>query len=218
MVRAGGCGLLLAMSVATAAYGADLRIDITNEYVTRIDLGPLGGGKRFGTDTLVGTLVEQPDGSYEGTVAAKVDMHQELRGPFGMNCPLTHYVVEQELRVRTRPETDWNAASTITFDRAAGPGGRSGKFVSLDVIPNEAPSVASSACLSMFVLPSSSHELLPLNDGRWTQPGDGYTIELPTSGVLVWRDATVNTYPLIGTTSPGPADAFSKWRIEVERL
>src|SRR5262245_13845194 len=140
MVRAGGCGLLLAMCIATAAYGAELRIDIKNEYVTRIDLGPLGGGKRFGTDTLVGTLIQQPDGSFACEVVAKADMSQELRGPFGMNCPLTPYVVEQKLYVRTRPETDWNAASTITFNIAAGPGKRSGKFVSLDVMPAEAPS------------------------------------------------------------------------------
>lgn len=218
MVRAGGCGLLLAMSVATAAYGADLRIDITNEYVTRIDLGPLGGGKRSGTDTLKGTLTEQPDGSFEGTVDATIEMDQELHG-LGMSCPQTHFSGKQKLHVSTRPETGWNAASTITYDAAAGPGKRSGKFVSLDVAALEPATIAPSApCLTMSRTPSSTEDMLPLNDGRWTQPGDGYTIELPASGVLVWRDATVNTYPLIGTTSPGPADAFSKWRIEVERL
>ncbi len=218
MVRAGGCGLLMALLVAMPAQGAELRIDIKNEYVARIDLGPLGGGNRSGTDTLKGTLVKQADGSYAGTVDAKADLNQELHGPFGMNCPMAHYVVEQKLLIRTRPETDWNAASQVTFNTSAGPGRRSGKFVSLDVIPAEAPSLASNTCLTMYVLPASSHELLPLNDGRWTQPGHGYTIELPASGKLVWEDETVNTYLDPGRPSPVPANAFSRWEVEVEAL
>ena len=205
----------MAALAAVPAYAEILHIDITNQYKAQLDFGPLGGGRRAGKDTLVGDLTKQPDGSFQGVADAEVNMYQELRGPLGMSCPSKHYVVKQRVRVRTRPATDWNAASSITFDRAAGPGVRSGKFVSLDVTPHEPPSIPSDNCVTMHVFPTSPLELLPLNDGRWTQPGFGYAIELPASGALAWRDYTLDTYNH-GNPSPGPANAFSNWDIRVE--
>lgn len=205
--------------LTVAWHDEGIRIHIENEYVARLDLGPLGGGKRSGKDVLDGTLSEQADGSWSGTVEARITMSQEIHGPGGVTCTFTRLSGTQKMRVSTEPETTWNEASTITYDPAAGPGQRSGKFVSLNVEPVEAPAIPSSApCLTLYQRSPRDFRMLPLNDGRWTQPGYGYTIELPASGKLVWTDKTVNTYPLIGTTSPGPADAFSKWKVEVERL
>ena len=59
--------------------------------------------------------------------------------------------------------------------------------------------------------------MLPLNDGRWTQPGYGYTIELPESGLLVWTDDTVNPAQSGAMSSFSPATADSHWTVRVER-
>lgn len=56
---------------------------------------------------------------------------------------------------------------------------------------------------------------MPLNDTRWTMEGGGYTIRLPSSGVLDYTDKTVAT----GGQSLGPFNAEeSIWTIQVERL
>ena len=70
----------------------------------------------------------------------------------------------------------------------------------------------------MYQHDANAAPLLPLNDGRWTQPEYGYAIELPQSGVLVWTDATVDTLDAAGNPTPGlPANALSNWKVRVER-
>ena len=219
MLGAGGYGLLLATLVASAAHGAEVRIRLENTYDARIDLGPLGNGIRTGTDIVEGVLVEQADGTWVGTAEAHIVMSQELHG-LGMTCPMTRFTGTQTVNVRADPESDWNSAQSITFDRTAGPGQHSGKYLGLSVDAAEDPAITPTGpCLTLYQRTDTSPKLLPLNDGRWTQPGHGYAIELPESGVLVWTDQTANTFDAAGEpTTWLPANGISNWKVRVERI
>ncbi len=218
MLCARGCVLLLATLVVAVAHGAEVRFRIENTYKAIIDLGFLGKGNRTGTDILEGVLVEQANGTWSGTAEASIDMTQEIHG-LGMTCKKTTFIGTQTVTVRADPETGWNEAQTITFDQAAGPGQRSGKYLGLTVDAAEVPSITpTEPCLTMYQRDANAPPLLPLNDGRWTQPEYGYAIELPQSGVLVWTDATVDTLDAAGNPTPGlPANALSNWKVRVER-
>jgi hypothetical protein len=62
----------------------------------------------------------------------------------------------------------------------------------------------------------SGNAFLPLNDSRWTQPGGGYIIALPSSGVLEYFDYEV---PEGENAKLGPFQVVkSMWKIRVERL
>ncbi len=196
-----------------------IRIRIENQYHAGITFGFLGGGIREGTDVAEGVIAEQADGTWAGTVDASVDMTQMLQGVGGSTaCPKTRFRGTQKLRVRGYEATGWSDSQSITFDAAAGPGQRSGKYLALEFDAAEDPSISPSGpCLDLYQRDPQSFRFLPLNDARWTLPQARYVIELPEKGLLVWKDDTTKEFHDSGLSSLGMVAAISKWNIRVEK-
>ena len=191
-----------------------IRIRLENRYIVVLNLG-FGSGKRAGTDIVEGTLTLQADGTWKGEVRARVDFSQELKG-LGMKCPLTRFLGSQRLEVSAKTVSGFNSNSqTITYRSGRANAG----FLALAVKTVEAPDInPTGPCLDMYQNDAADFPLLPLNDGRWTQPTSGYVIGLPQSGVLEYEDVTLGTsLPNNPQPSGGLVPASSNWTIRVER-
>jgi hypothetical protein len=210
---------------APSAGGGGIRISIKNEYVAKLNFGPLGKGSRDGTDTAAGVL-QRHGNKYVGVVDAAVDSNQTLSGLMG-SCGPARYRDSQKLRVTGHPADGFNQYSQ-TVDPATVTGQASNQYLALEFAPETMTSQQTSPRLPEQMLPDlvvSCHTLidtlsgiafLPLNDSRWTMEGGGYIIRLPSSGTIHYTDRTV---PATGGAKIGPFDAEkSVWTIEVERL
>ena len=131
-----------------------------------------------------------------------------------MNCPGKQFIITQRLAVVATPVREgFNTTSqSITYQVGTA---NAGTFA-LEVKPVTAPSTPPGPCLDMHnYVPDDPTiiPLLPLNDGRWTNPPTaGYVIGLPQRGVLLYVDGTVACDP----TQAGRI-ACSEWTIRVER-
>lgn len=208
----------------------DVRISIKNEYIAELNFGPLGNGKRTGTDTAKGVLRLQGS-EYVGSVDAAVDSTQRVSG-LGTNCGPATYKDSQKLKVTGHPADGFNPqVQTVAFTQATGsgrPGNASNEYLILEFSPETMTSQQPGPRRPEAMLPElviNCHTLidtlsgiafLPLNDSRWTMEGGGYIINLPSSGVLDYTDNTVAAG--VGATI-GPFTAKkSLWTIQVERL
>lgn len=206
--------LVLVLLVAPAKLAMaqnTIQIRIKNAYAVNLNLG-FGSANRRGTDYVDGTLTLQSNGTWTGEVDARVIFDQEMKG-LGMNCPMRTFVITQRLAVKATTVPGFNTSTqSITYQNGSANGG----FVALEVRPVAAPSIPPGPCLDMHNhVPDdpSIIPLLPLNDGRWTNPPTaGYVIGLPQRGVLLYVDGTVACDP----TQPGRI-ACSEWTIRVER-
>jgi hypothetical protein len=214
--------VVLNVPVALADPAADsIRISIKNKYVANIDMGPLGKSTRDGTDRVEGVL-ERKGSEYVGTVDAVVESTLGTSGLAG-NCGPSRYEDSQELLVIGHIVGGINNdVQTITYDPAS-TGTESSEFLLLEFVPKTAttqqPQTPSTdqvvACHTLIETPDGI-SFLPLNDSRWTQPGGGYIIATPSSGVLDYTDTTV----AVGAAQeigPFVADE-SVWTIKVESL
>ena len=206
--------LVLLMAAAQLATAQNtIRIRLTNLYRVDLNLG-FGSAKRWGIDSVDGTLTLQSNGTWTGTVDAHVDFSQEMKG-LGMNCPLKRFVISQRLAVVATTVPGFNTSSQSITNRS---GTANGGFLALDVKPAAAPSTPPGPCLDMHYHDPSDPSiipLLPLNDGRWTNPPTaGYVIGLPQRGVLDYVDGTVGCNP---AQAGGGFSPCSKWTIRVER-
>jgi hypothetical protein len=188
-----------------------IQVRIKNAYAVNLNLG-FGSATRKGNDYVDGTLTLQSDGTWTGELDARVIFEQEMKG-LGMNCPKKTFVVTQRLAVVARTVQGFNTSTqSITYQTGSANGG----FFALEVRPVAPPSIPPGQCLDMHNhVPDdpSIIPLLPLNDGRWTNPPDaGYIIGLPRSGVLLYVDGTVACDP----TKTGQI-ACSEWTIRIER-
>lgn len=206
--------LALLMAPAHLAIAQNtIQIRLTNLHRVTLNLG-FGSAKRWGIDSVDGTLTLQSNGTWTGEVDARVDFSQEMQG-LGMNCPLKRYVIAQRLAVVATTVPGFSTATqSITYRSGSANGG----FLALDVTPAARPSVPPGPCLDMHnYVPDdpSIIPLLPLNDGRWTNPPTaGYVIGLPQRGVLEYTDGTIGCDP--AQTAPGWIPC-SKWLIRIER-
>ena len=215
--------VVLNVPVAWADDAADsIRISIKNVYKANIDFGPLGKGARDGTDRAEGVLERQGD-EYVGVIDAVVESTQELSGLAG-TCGPSRYEDSQKLRVTGHVVDDFNNdVQSVTYDQATSTGSPSSEYLLLEFVPETAttlqPQVPGQdqvvACHTLIETPDGI-SFLPLNDSRWTQPGGGYIIAVPSSGVLNYTDSTVavGAPEIIG---PFQADE-SVWTIQVESL
>ena len=205
--------VLLMAPAQVAMAQSTIQIRIKNAYSVNLNLG-FGSATRKGTDYVDGTLTLQPDGTWKGEVDARVMFDQEMKG-LGMNCPMKTFIVTQRLAVVATTVSGFNTASqSVTYQNGSANGG----FFALEVKPVAAPSIPPGPCLDMHEFPDPSNPngtlpLLPLNDGRWTNPPTaGYVIGLPRSGVLLYVDGTVACDP-----NQAGRIACSEWTIRVER-
>lgn len=207
--------LALVMAPAHRAIAQNtIQIRLTNAHRVKLNLG-FGSAKRWGIDSVDGTLTLQSNGTWTGEVDAEVDFSQEMQG-LGTTCPLKRYVITQRLSVvATTVREGFNTNSqTITYRSGSANGG----FLALEVKPAARPSVPPGPCLAMHNdVPGDASiiPLLPLNDGRWTNPPTaGYIIGLPQRGVLEYTDGTIGCDPT--QTAPGWTPC-SKWTIRIAR-
>ena len=204
---------LFAAPAQSAMAQNTIQIRIKNAYAVNLNLG-FGSANRRGTDYVDGTLTLQSDGTWTGELDARVIFDQEMKG-LGMTCPMKTFIVTQRLTVVATTVAGFNTASqSITYQSGSANGG----FFALEVRPKQAPSIPPGPCLDMHEFPDPANPngvipLLPLNDGRWTNPPTaGYVIGLPQRGVLLYVDGTVACNP----TQAGRI-ACSEWTIRVER-
>lgn len=211
------CGLALFVAAAHPA-GADdsIRIRLENVYLAYIDLGFIKGSRQ-GTDIVEGTLTLQANGTWTGDAKATVVITQEMNG-FGMDCPAKTYSGSQRLRVSAKKVKAFvpSTQSLITYRQGTADGG----FLALEIKPTTASNLdPDDPCMVLHPIELNGPPLLPLNDGRWTQPDAGYVIGLPLGGVLDYEDHTLK---VVGGNKPVEQgtllDAHSNWRIRVERL
>jgi hypothetical protein len=218
--------LAATLSPATALTDDAVRISIINEYEATIDFGFLGKGTRGGVDEVKGVLRRQGS-QYVGVVDAHVVSSQELKGLGGTgNCGPETYDDSQKLRVVGRDVDDFNFDVQSIDYTVGGPG--NDHFL-LEFTPEtpttQQPSdrsdngdyfVKCHTLIESEATARSGMPFLPLNDSRWTQPGGGYIIALPSSGVLEYFDYEV---PEGDGVTRGPFQAKkSMWKIRVERL
>jgi hypothetical protein len=208
--------VILALSLAPARLASaqnTIRIRLENKYVVYLNLG-FGSAARAGTDIVSGTLTLQANGTWTGAVDADVDLSQELKG-LGRICPMGRFLGSQRLDVRAKAVSGFNSKSqTITYRSGTANGG----FLELEVKPAAAPNIQQNApCVDMYQNDQYALPLLPLNDGRWTQPGSGYVIGLPQRGMLEYDDVTLAAAPNNPQPSGGMIPASSKWTIRVQR-
>lgn len=218
MLRGFVMGDRVAPGIMTVAWhDKGMRIRIENTYKARFDFGPLGNGRRTGTDLVEGSLAEQPDGSWTGTVTASVDMTQFIQG-LGQSCPETRFVGTQELKVTGRVSDALGGAQTIVYDHAASTGAPDGGYLAL-IFETAAPAsvTPSGPCLDLIERDYGMPPFLPLNDARWTQSEGHYVIVLPSKGLLVYEDFTTDSATQTGPMAVLPFKADSTWKIEVER-
>jgi hypothetical protein len=184
----------------------------------------LGSVHRNGTDEVEGVL-EKRGNEYVGTVTAKVDSRQTVRGMFGIgDCTAGHYVDSQELNVVGRVVVSGFNARTQTVSANATAAGN--EYLALTFTPTtrtrQEPATRNMnedlviACHTLIDTPSGI-AFLPLNDARWTMPQGGYVIALPAEGVLNYTD---NTVPGASGAAAAPLANVTKslWTIRVERL
>ncbi len=194
-----------------------MRIRIENTYVATMDLGFLGNGKRNGTDLAEGSLEELPDGSWEGTVTATINMTQRLQG-LGQSCPERTFTGTQELKVTGQVWGALGGAQTIVYDQAASTGEPDGGYLAL-IFETAGPATVTPTddCLDLIERDYGKPPFLPLNDARWTQAEGHYVIVIPKKGLLVYEDFTADSATQTGAMSVLPFKADSTWKIEVER-
>jgi hypothetical protein len=213
--------VVLNVPVALGDPGANsIWISIENKYKANIDMGPLGKSTRDGKDRIEGVL-ERQGSEYVGIVDAVVESTLGTSGLAG-TCGPSRYEDSQKLRVTGHVVDGFNAnVQTITFDPATNTGSQSSEFLLLEFVPETAttqqPQTPSTdqvvACHTLIETPSGT-SFLPLNDSRWTQPGGGYIIATPSSGVLNYTD---NTVAVGDAQKIGPFVADeSVWTIKVE--
>lgn len=208
----------------TPASGA-IRISLTNVYELSLNFGPLGEGRRAGTDTAEGVL-EKRGTEYVGTVTARVRSGQSMAGLMGTGCSGGQYDDTQELSVVGRRVSGFNPRSqTITFTGTNYSPTAGNEYLALAFKPNGSPSQYRATqsnygdtvinCHTLIDTPSGI-PFLPLNDARWTMPEGGYVIALPPEGTYNYTDTTVTGAQ--GTTLPGFNVTKSIWTIRVERI
>jgi hypothetical protein len=211
--------VVLNVPVARADPGADsIWISIENKYKANIDMGPLGKSTRDGKDRIEGVL-ERQGSEYVGIVDAVVESTLGTSGLAG-TCGPSIYEDTQKLRVIGHVVGGFNnEVQTVTYDRATSTGTASTEYLLLEFVPEtsttQQPQTPGTdqvvACHTLIETPSGI-SYLPLNDSRWTLPGGGYIIAVPSSGVLNYTDSTVGASAAIG---PFAADE-SIWTIKVE--
>lgn len=203
--------------MAVSWHDKGMRIRIENNYVAKMDLGFLGNGFRRGRDLAEGSLEEQPNGSWEGTVTATIHMTQFIQG-LGQSCPETTFDGTQELKVTGEVWGSLGGAQTIVYDQAASTAEPSGKYLALTFETAGPASVTpTQPCLDLIERDYGQPPFLPLNDARWVQLDGRYVIVLPTKGLLVYEDFTADSATQTGAMSAFPFKADSTWKIEVER-
>jgi hypothetical protein len=200
-----------------AATPARIRISISNVYDAELDFGPLGSGRRKGTDRAEGELKRGEAGYYAGTVQAVVTSEQQIKGLMG-SCGPKHYEDSQKLRVKGHPVDGFNA-DVQTVDLTAVQGQTSGKYLKLEFVPETPPTQVPNRpgedkivnCHTLIETPYGI--FLPLNDSRWTMEDGGYVIALPSSASIDYTDETAEGAQV------GPFKANkSVWTIRVEAL
>jgi hypothetical protein len=206
-----------------ASTSGGIRISITNEYEANIDFGFLGKGSRGGVDVVEGVL-NREGSQYVGVVDAHVVSEQQLRGLGGTgNCGPETYDDSQKLRVIGRHVNGFNTDVQSIVYRI---GGSSNEHLLLEFVPDTTPTLPSRSANGDLIVnchtlietttARASVVFLPLNDSRWTQPGGGYIVAVPSSGVLEYVDYQV---PEGDTATLGPFQVKkSMWLIRVERL
>jgi len=228
---------VVTVTVTAPSGGGEIRISIKNEYDAQLDFGALGRSSRQGTDRAEGVLQFQ-GGQYVGIVTASVNSSQTIVGLIARrdgstgSCGPAMYQDSQQLRVTAHVEDGFNPEVQSVY-----PGTMTGQpspmFLRLEFAPETmtsqqpGPRLPPSGPQDPFLedLMISCHTLidtesgiafLPLNDSRWTMPGGGYIIQLPSSGTIRYTDSTV---PPGAVAAIGPFKANkSVWTIEVERL
>ena len=215
--------LVLNLPVAFADPAANsIRISIEKKYAANIDMGMLGKTTRNGTDTIEGEL-ERHGSEYLGIVDAAVVSTQGFSGLAG-TCGPSRYADSQKLRVIGHVVDGFNSdVQTVTFNQATSTGSLSSDYLLLEFVPetpttlqpqNPDPGQDQIVSCHTLIETSSGISFLPLNDSRWTLPGGGYIIAVPSSGVLNYTDSTVAAGDI---PAVGPFEANeSVWTIEVE--
>lgn len=168
-----------------------LKLDLTNEYQgVQIILGS-GFAEGTGKDEAHGFLARLDDGTYRGTLDAKVSGSFE-GAAVGADCSDTFSGTQQVLAIGTPDAL--------------------GQTLSVRFYPASGPSLSTGSCTTAIPFPGGGPDLqpagsfLPFNDTRWTTQ-NGFEIDVPPSGTLQY-----------GIPSPAGLRGSSTWDVVVERV
>lgn len=193
-----------------------LHVWIANSYTVVLKL-EIGTATRGGNDTLDGTLVRQANGTWQGQFTARQSFIQEMKA-FGITvCPSKAYTGRQQLTLTGTPVGGFNQmVQSITYKTGAADGG----ILSLSLRTTGRANMSSVDCLTLRedVPGGRTFPLLPLNDGRWTEPSVTYIIGFPQSGTLEYDDITT-LLSLPGAAAPiqQPVTSQSTWTVRITR-
>lgn len=191
-----------------------LKVLITNRYIVELNL-VVGTAYRDGADTLDGTVTLQANGTWRGTVTAKVHFKQMMKG-FGITlCPEFEHIGSQQVVLTGQSVSGFDPRlQSVTLQNGAPDGG----FLALALQPAGPLTMNSLVCLAEFPDGTSrATRLLPLNDTRWTTPNQPYIIGLPQAGLLLYRDQDHTLMSNPTSSVQLPITAFSRWTIRVDR-
>jgi len=198
---------------------------IIEQYIQAFLPGFTGQAHRTGVDSVKGFLARQPDGTYRGTLRAKVDLYSVHMKFASAACDFdggSHVVASsaQWLQVVGRPVTSssWDGFDLAEWGRVRS-GSPDSEVVQLTFYPASSPRAWSVWCLTpvQYDDPERGPQgtYAPFNALNWTDPTVGYPIFTPSSGTLSYSDAR-------GTLDPLRALALNQvdgsvWSVDVTR-
>lgn len=163
-----------------------------------------GKAQRVGTDSASGFLALQPDGTYAGSMRAKINLTSVFMEFGATTCRFTappELKSGQWLHVVGRPAPN---GSWSRFDRTGNLNMVSGSVdsepVQLSFWPAGPPVAWPVWCLTPIGLTATTPETesvryAPFNDLAWTEPTKGFEILTPSKGTASYRDSRFNLDP-----------------------
>jgi hypothetical protein len=214
---------------------AGLRVELTNIHNVKVEpyvqaFLPAFDGKaqRTGVDSATGFLARQPDGTYRGTLRARVDVYAVHMAFASAKCDFdgggqAAASSGQWLQVVGRPITTsmWKGYDLDIWRRVLS-GTPDSEAIQLSFYPASPPRAWSIWCLTPIQRDgggapgASSSTYAPFNDLAWTDPGVGYQIFTPKQGSVSYVDyrGTLNPYE---AASRGDVKDGSVWLATVTR-
>jgi hypothetical protein len=169
-----------------------ISLTLHNEYSVTLQL--LGGNlvslSRFGADDAVGVLTRRADGTYRGFMQAETSGHADGTFNAGLAAGQCHDVSNGKQRLLVVGRLVTAAGGPAPSSITAGQLGN--RDLLLSFYPASSPVGTFTQCQPTIPLLNSDGSLahgkiyLPFNDSRWTSPGTGVRVHLPTAGTLTY--------------------------------
>jgi hypothetical protein len=199
-----------------------ISISVSNYYDVSFDIPGLGGGTRFGMDSVDGTLSLRRDNTYRGVVDGHTSGSLRLRGG-DTPCNAANQwgsLMQQKLYVIGRPTEGFGITHTLNDYHWLDPGGSiAGSmsqdppdgYLSLEFFPAGPPRIYNNSITNFDPCqpPLRAHEtqwidrwrwFAPFNDAQWTIPKAGYGIALRKTRGSKYEDFTSAKIPTGSST------------------